>query len=211
MAEVEGRPSLSTLPVELVIAILGSSRDIQSLSATVLSCGHIYRIFLEAQHQVISKVLFREVDVEVIPEAIAAFESSRLRTAWTRASLLEFITRNLDERKILERSWHFTDAFVVTRLHQKIKQLARDFALQAKQSRYKPDDARGSAISRLELSRYERAFYRFELYCNLYHDLKTPLMSLEERRTTFFSKFSPWENEQLACVHAYLVRLITPG
>ena len=67
MAEDEDRTSLSTLPVELVIAILGSSRDIQSLSATVLSCGHIYRIFLEAQHQLISKALFREVDVEVIP------------------------------------------------------------------------------------------------------------------------------------------------
>lgn len=60
-------------------------------------------------------------------------------------------------------------------------------------------------------SRYEREFYRFELYCNLYHDFKTPVMSLEEQRVFFFSNFSPWENEQLTCVHDYLIRLLAPG
>jgi hypothetical protein len=37
------------------------------------------------------------------------------------------------------------------------------------------------------------------------------LLSLEEQKYVFFSKLSPWENEQLACVHGYLLRLITPG
>jgi hypothetical protein len=32
-----------------------------------------------------------------------------------------------------------------------------------------------------------------------------------EQLEEFFMDFAPWENEQLACVHDYLVRVISPG
>ena len=202
---------LDTLPVELVLAILGSSSGTRSLAATALSCATIYRIFLEGESQVVPLVLFREIDDGLIPEAIAVFEPSSSKMPWTRPAILNFITRTLNERKIIERLWNIADAFSVVQLYYQIKDLAIDFATQAKLSRYKDGDGPASTISKSELNRYQRAFYRFELYCNLYHDFKIPLISLEEQRVFFFSNFSPWENEQLACVHAYLIRLITPG
>jgi hypothetical protein len=53
----------------------------------------------------------------------------------------------------------------------------------------------GSEIRRLELT-----FLRFEIYCNLFRNLKWmgPRRSVSEE---WFWEFSYWENEQLACVH----------
>jgi hypothetical protein len=155
----------------------------------------IYRIFLEAQSQIIPLVMFREIGDELMPEAIAVFESSRSKTTWTRAAILNFTVRSLSERNIMERSWNLADVFSVVPLYYQIKYLAIDFATQAKLSRYKDGGRSASPISKSEKNRYERAFYRFELYCNLFHDSNTPVMSLEEQRVFFFSNFSPWENE----------------
>lgn len=150
MAEVERRPMLDTLPVELVLAILGSSSDIRSLAATALSCATIYRIFLEGQSQVVPLVLFREMEDGLMPEAIATFESSSSKTTSSRAAILNFIERTLDERKIIERSWNLADAFSVVRLYHQIKGLTIDFPTQAKLSRYKDGDGSTSTISKPE-------------------------------------------------------------
>ena len=211
VAKVEEGPMLDTLPVELVLVILGSCSDIQSLAATALSCITIYQIFLERQAELVPLVLFRDMDDELMPEAIAALESSRSKSTWTRPAILNFIARNFEERTIVDRPWNLADALSVVRLHHQIKGLAIDCATQAKLTRYKDSDGSALTTSKSELNRYERAFYRFELYCNLYHNITNPVISLEDQRVFFFSKFSPWENEQLACVHAYLIRLLTPG
>jgi hypothetical protein len=54
--------------------------------------------------------------------------------------------------------------------------------------------------------------YRYLLYCNLFRS-DTPLdRGLESPITLyFFQKFSPWVNEQLACVHDYFERVLSRG
>lgn len=48
-------------------------------------------------------------------------------------------------------------------------------------------------LSRNEITRIQRTFYRFEVYCNLFRDLE--LSKVREQRDLFFFKFSHWENE----------------
>lgn len=71
-----------------------------------------------------------------------------------------------------------------------------------------PQDSRPS---QMELFRIRRALYRFQLYCNLnFRDVVDfhPGRWIREMRNyrlgrRFFNPFSPWVNEQLACVHDY--------
>lgn len=55
-----------------------------------------------------------------------------------------------------------------------------------------------------ELYRKHRAFYRFKIYCNLFRARKPPTFNVYKHQGVFFSKFSPWENELLGCIHDYL-------
>jgi len=192
------------LPIELRQAILGFMPDLSSLINTTKSCSAFYQAFVEAHQRIVSQVFLREMDAELLPEAISVLESSH--KTWTRESLLEFITRTLDSREVSKGSWSMTEAISTVGFYHQVHDLAIDFATKSIRGR-----CDGTPLSQAELNRFERAFYRYELYCNLFKDYNYPFLSLEEQKYVFFSKFSPWENEQLDCVHGYLLRLIAPG
>lgn len=77
-----------------------------------------------------------------------------------------------------------------------------------------PQDSRPS---QMEFFRIRRALYRFQLYCNLnFRDVVDfhPGRWVREKRNFrmgryFFNPFSPWVNEQLACVHDYLEEVLS--
>lgn len=77
-----------------------------------------------------------------------------------------------------------------------------------------PQDSRPS---QMELFRIRRALYRFQIYCNLnFRDVVDfhPGRWVREMRNYrlgryFFNPFSPWVNEQLACVHDYLEEVLS--
>ena len=58
--------------------------------------------------------------------------------------------------------------------------------------------------------RIERSFYTFEIYCSLFGKSRSRL-SLNDQLDLFFNRFAPWENEQLACVHDFLLDELKPG
>lgn len=71
--------------------------------------------------------------------------------------------------------------------------------------------------SRRENTRIKRALYLFQIYCNIVFQHETDFHPDKEikrfRRSylyTFFSSpFSPWVNEQLACMHDYLEEVLS--
>ena len=71
--------------------------------------------------------------------------------------------------------------------------------------------------TRQELRRIERALYRFEIYCDLFREIPNERSSTipsainSEQSQLFFAKFAPYENEQLGCIHDFLVRAISPS
>ncbi|KAH8597368.1 hypothetical protein B0O99DRAFT_684699 [Bisporella sp. PMI_857] len=140
--------------------------------------------------------------------AAVAFSCSTIYPIFIEAQS-QAIPQALFSREISEQPWNFVNAVSVIRLYHQVNGLATDFASQSKSTCQL--EGKQFAVSKSELKRYERAFYRFELYCNLFGGLKSPSLSLQEQRDAFFSKFSPSENEQLACVHDYLCRLLSPA
>lgn len=66
-----------------------------------------------------------------------------------------------------------------------------------------------------EIYRIHRAMYRFQLYCNLF---RSPYTRGQRHRefsailsVRFFGSFSPWVNEQLACIHDYFELVLSRG
>lgn len=101
-------------------------------------------------------------------------------------------------------------------MHQHIKYFADDY-IRCTLLEYPvagAENASPTSPSPSERHRIEGTFYRFELYCNLFRQERSRVdnyFESEEQRDIFFERFSPWENEQLACVHDYLMHKITPG
>ena len=68
--------------------------------------------------------------------------------------------------------------------------------------------------SELEMHRIERSLYVFDLYKILFRRTKQSRkgrFTSKDQWTTLFSKFAPWETEQLGCIYDYLFDMITPG
>ena len=69
-------------------------------------------------------------------------------------------------------------------------------------------------ISPSELSRIERALYRFEFYHTLFAERRGFSIRRTERftaegRAGFSSHFAPWETEQMACIRDYLYEVLS--
>lgn len=223
-AETQPSP-IEGLPVELVRMLLSHLPDVASLQAAALSCPLFFYAFLKAEGTITTQVLLNHIDISVLPEAMIATESSLLRPhdpePEGREAILEFVSRNLRQRPSLPRYWSLRNALDLSRLHFYVDWLAEQFSKQLLIK--KPLSQTSSFPTRQERCRIERAFYRFEIYCNLFRETPStkPILFCEspdvqsivysEQKTLFFANFSPWENEQLGCIHDFLVRTVSPG
>lgn len=219
------RPSpVEGLSVELVRLVLSALPDVASLRATISSCPVFYSAFLEAEAAITTRVLLKQINASVLPEAIAALESSRLclnddEESCDEGAILAFMDQNIRHRPVVPSSWSLLEALRVTQLHGPVGELAVSFVNEAVD---KPplNRSRSLSVACQEVCRIERALYRFETYCNLFRGslmlLGSPVLLMRlrfyrEQQRLFFTNFAPWENEQLGCIHDFLVRAVTPG
>ena len=207
------RSPIEDLPSELVQHILDLLPDVKSLLSTILTCSSVYNAFTGDEVQITSQVVKNRMDVEVLPEAVAAVNSSHL-APWTLEPMQKFVNDQLLSRQTPQSSWTLSDALFLESLHCHVEYFALDFASQALAKLSVPGDANAMLASPLtpdELHRTQRAFYRFEIYCNLFKARKPQVFDIHEHRGVFFSNFSPWENEQLGCIHDYLFNVVALG
>ncbi|KAK7935315.1 hypothetical protein PG985_000810 [Apiospora marii] len=219
------RPSpVEGLSVELVRLVLSALPNVASLRATVLSCPIFYSAFIGAEVAITTRVLLGQIDASVLPEAIAALESSRLRRndgqeLCDEGAVLAFMDQNLRHRPDVPRSWSLTEAFRVTQLHVPVSELAIRFVNEAT-DKSPLNRSRSISVTCQEVCRIERALYRFEVYCNIFRGsemlFRSPVLPMRlrfyrEQQRLFFTNFAPWENEQLGCIHDFLVSAVTPG
>ena len=201
------RGPIEWLSIELRQLIMSAITDVQSLKSAALSCPSLYYAFSNAETIITTHVLFNQVGCDVPLEAVAALESSRLRPP-TKQGIQDFVAKYLRQRCPLPRSWTLRDALPVGKLHLSL----RDFATKFANACLTKEPLRSATLTTPtpgERDRINRALYRFEIFCNLFR--KPDVVNFEDQRNLFFSNFSPWENEQLACIHDFLVRQISPG
>ncbi|KAF2789047.1 hypothetical protein K505DRAFT_365959 [Melanomma pulvis-pyrius CBS 109.77] len=208
MEKQTSSPLIQNLSVELQQVILSNIPDVLSLRSAALSCRVLYNALLSAETIITTRVLLNQVDFDVLPEANIAQEALRL-VPCTENRIRDFIAKHLHKRQPPPESWNLCDAVTIAKFHTCVSELALQFIATAAM---KSPICGTRPITRAEISRIERAMYRFEIFCNLFRGFeKSDPRLLNQLWATFFLNFSPWENEQLACVHDHLVQAVYPA
>lgn len=74
-----------------------------------------------------------------------------------------------------------------------------------------PEPKDAPVMSRLEMTRLYRAFFRYELFCRLFPPQYVGTAGAIDRVRKFHlfpGRMEPWEVEEMSCVHGYLIFLI---
>lgn len=166
----------------------------------------MYNAFRGAEERITTRVLLNHLNPELLHDAICAQETSSPRET------VDILKQYLDHQRPLPvLKWRLSEALSMGKLYDHVHYFATDLASKAlaKNPVSGESDIAPTPPSQSELTRIERTLYRFEIYCNVFRGPPNTFLSL--RRRWFFFQFSPWENEQMACIYDHFVSVVTPG
>ncbi len=190
--------SFETLPVELIQAILSAIPDIPTLKAAVLSAPIFHSSFYNVQCNIISDVLLREVSAELYPDAVVVLQSSLLKDKDGERAL-ELLAQWHLNQSVPDPQWDLSLAAKVSMLHKVVTFFGADFASLALSTNpvTGSKDVSSRIVQSTEWIRIHRAFYNYDLCCNLFRR-DGPLYQHEKyafkaERRKYFEKHSSWE------------------
>ena len=215
---------LTSLAPELKYAIFKCLPDVPSAKALALTSPSFFQTFLDAQDLILTQVLQNEMDTEVLRDYLTALWVSQIQV-WSKDAILKILDQYFGGSiSHTSHNWKLSEAIAISKMNEYVDFLSQEFASSAL---FKNPTERGAnaAPSSSEMRRIKLTLHRYELYCNLFrhptHDrmvrdklnrnrlVRPQPFGAHERRKVFFDKFSPWENEQLGCIHDFLVQEIT--
>jgi hypothetical protein len=224
--------SISSLPLHLVADILRLLDNIQQLPPILLSHRIFYSALLDTPSLPVD-IIRNQIPDNLLPQAFAAFKSQKSVRETSGISVEEFLTHCYDNslQNVDGSQFHLTvgQALEVVRVNDALSGLRDEFALCSLKKLHgaNQDESISSdyGLSSSESYRISRAFYRFQIYRNLFLDMEQEIdlfpsydddededMSFDnELKKLFFDRHSPWVNEQLACVHGFLETRLTGG
>lgn len=192
------------LPLELIQRTF-SYLDLASLRNAALSCRTFLDAFKNAEVLITSEILLRQIDPSVLPEAILVEKSGHLGEPSVETGT-NFANTYLKSRTPAPSQWKLVDALPLERFHRFVDYFAKQFAKEALERQPRLAIEEQPKPARDEICRFQRAFYRVQLYRNVVGQI-FPVTD-DELRKMFFGHYVAWENEQLACVHDHLVRVV---
>lgn len=201
------RATFTNLPYELKAAIFtAASDDFDSVYSLAHSSASLHALFKAEERRLLHEHLHRRIPKPVLNEALACWEARNDRGKfWSASETQKFFARYADRaaRSTLTRA----KVSGVVALHEKVAEMATNMAdpiLWA--STYSYTGRRTSEKPReVEMYRFQRAFYRLELWFIFFGDPWTrDEMPGEGQREAFWDYFAPWEIEQISCVSEYL-------
>ncbi|KAK4147356.1 uncharacterized protein C8A04DRAFT_24598 [Dichotomopilus funicola] len=238
-------PPIYGLPTEIVAHILGCL-DSRSLLSTILAHPLFHATFQTFQQHVLKEILLRLVPPQLLPLAFATYEAESIDYSdWNSIRRLLDRVHVRQDQAVSSPSpalglppLPLTHRMVaaIERIHRMIEYFTHDLTQRAiPRFNYIFETTRPATISPSEELRILRAFYRFQLYCNIFGrkaiesagqanltaprtkdevwasvtlSSKSPEDMLRELET-FFWPWPRWANEQLACVFEYLEAVIS--
>jgi hypothetical protein len=217
--------SILSLPLHLIAGILSLLDNIQQLPSILLSHPVFYSAILETPTLPLD-ILHRTIPSSLLPLAVATYESqSAIRESHglgVEAFLVECYGNAPRDINGGQLRLSVAQALQLDNVYGAISELSNEFALCSLRRihglrKYDPipDDQQ---VSPIESYRISRAFYRLQIYRNLFLSGKkeSNLFANSEDHTRdhlsrdkvqkdlFFGRHSPWVNEQLACVYDHL-------
>ncbi|MCJ1397543.1 hypothetical protein MMC11_000737 [Xylographa trunciseda] len=195
---------MDNLPVDLKLTILKSVDDIVSLLALSRTCRTMYALFDSPRNSMLSSVLEHVLPHEIRYEAIAVIKSAKLVNP-AKEDVLRFL-----EEQLFARSGDAALTEVglpeLARQHILVEWFTHDLCATVKARRLLDTgvNIEPFGLSTTERIRIHRAFYRFQLYCNLFSITNPRRLEDYYARDAFFARFPTWEVEEFACIQDYL-------
>lgn len=209
--------TFASLPVDVLVLILRQSHDLESLLSSRASCRVLHDAFNHYPTSLIKSFVTREIDGAVLPEAILAVKAAQIRrtrplSSELPAAVSQLLSDSRDSKAFLDHRWTIADGIAAIKLGSAVNFIAKRAEL-VYLSRLKAYEWGAYwEASDGELARFKRALYRFEIYCSLFPPPEgIPDSDFEAARFGFLMRFSPWENEQLACLHELLSVAVAKG
>ncbi|KAI0385684.1 hypothetical protein F5Y04DRAFT_276208 [Hypomontagnella monticulosa] len=204
-------PTLTKLPCEIVVAVL-KELDFKSLATARLVCRYINSSFKQCRG-IEAAILRHHITPALLPYAAVIMEMSLLPKPcpYNQArDLLDTHYNNPDQLVDRMGTMPWSTLQETIEMYDVIHEFSNAFAKRAwsRINRGYPDTAPADwVLSPDEHFRFCRAFYRVELFYNLFHCGRSPAATPAFRDAVmgrFFPGHSPWENEQLGCVAVFL-------
>lgn len=227
-------PLFLQLPLHVVSLILARLDDIQALGSAILTHPLLYAAYKDAANTVLKSILQNQIPQRLMPFVLTTYESRdadchncgevNALVRWVNNPFLleeqsfyfPHFKRTIDPEKDISPVvaadlskthtivQHFCDRFISDVLPLATEPYGVGI----------PRSSLAEASSR-EVHRVQKALYRFQTYCNLRYrqasDMKPE--TWEHSRNQAIGRvlrvFSPWVNEQLACIHDYLERMLS--
>ncbi|KAF4969867.1 hypothetical protein FZEAL_10149 [Fusarium zealandicum] len=209
---------LSQLPLHVISQVLEHLDTIQQLGVIILSHRVFYSALKDSPQSIASSILIRQVPRAVLPFSIALLKSTQINKRDVNAltqvlsnleaailvstdTIASLSKLSLSDYAFLSRAYAAVDS-LRTSMFEQIVPLINECGLN-----------HSTTLSPDESFRLDRAFIRYQIMCNLFCYPPGVITSshqdeLQILRCRFFSVFSPWVNEQLVCVYAYLRRSV---
>ncbi|KAI7764610.1 hypothetical protein LZL87_003815 [Fusarium oxysporum] len=222
--------SILSLPLHLIADILRLLDNIQELPPILLSHPIFYSALLDTPSLPV-EIIRNQIPDNLLPLAFTAFKSQQSVRETSGISVEEFLTHcyNNSMRNVDGSQLHLTvgEALEIVRVNDALSGLRDEFALCSLRKLHGVNQdepiASDHGLSPGEYYRISRAFYRFQIYRNLFLDKEQEvdlfpshdddededLSSDNELKKLFFDRHSPWVNEQLACVYDFLETRLT--
>jgi hypothetical protein len=214
--------SICRLPLHVISIVLGHLDSMQTLGAAILSHSTFNAAFNESPESIVKSILINQIE-SLLPYAVLLFDAQSVEykndnRVYSFVEELHWIARWSVENALQFGHLEPANALQLSKMHTMIQDLADDFVQDTRPEfvrMFRLGTVRPTSTS--EQYRIYRALYRFQLYCTLsfrsYPDDHHPDDELRALRKKwhrgFFKYFSPWANEQLACVHDFLERALS--
>ncbi|KAM5437073.1 hypothetical protein MferCBS31731_005489 [Microsporum ferrugineum] len=175
--------TLISLLAEIQEAILCQLDCFRILKSAAASCRSFRDLVLYHPGRIVKQILRTSIPDDVIPEAFALYYSSKLPI--TNAKIVkDFIDDYFESLKKIPRpNLSLSEAVALEDYNRLVNNFARDFAR--------------TALSKHPITRVEEKCLCLQL-----------TIPLKDHSKLFFDRFAPWENEQVACIQDFLLRLI---
>ncbi|KAH6987643.1 hypothetical protein BKA56DRAFT_728488 [Ilyonectria sp. MPI-CAGE-AT-0026] len=209
-----GSSPLQRLPLHLVAGILVHLGSFQHLGCAILSHRVFLLAFKDNVRSITSGIITAQIPPEILPFAIALLESTcidprnhdaaetllmNLNTSIINPSnaVPHLLRASVSQIVFMSKSYEAVESLRHGLVEELIPVLNEKMGL-----------SHSRQISQQERFRLDRAFFRFQLMCSLFSRGKGAIHPTERHTELFFHSFSPWVNEQLICVYAYLERKV---
>lgn len=227
--------------MELRIQILLNVEDLDTVKSLVFASPDYHQIYLTIRHEILSMHLQKSYDGLVdTKDAIAAIRSKGMQAvypsnrqsiialldAWRRCDEVRHLNLSDHSRILPDKPANVAEAIQLLHLHNAATFLLDDYCTHAECPQWMDSTKWHSEILPLQLSRIEkrrflRAFYRLQIYGNIFGDVEIPLdgqrpekenawfgSNWDQTNITFsdaefwrlmMAPMAPWEVEELGC------------